>query len=170
MKISIVSNDNLRWVSFTCGNFEETLLKEQFYKSVLLRLLNGNSINLITVAPQKYSLAYDFTPFHLRTIGGSPFLVTNIANSDFDLIEKIALSEEFRRTLLIIVKRASTIQDNELREVVELIKNKPVNISDEVIFCEDDGDSLCLYNSSIETKELVLISKSIASNIEVEII
>jgi len=171
MKISIENNanDKLKWVTFYCANLEEILLKEQFFKTVLLRLLNGRSINLITVAPQNYSLAYDFTPYHSRTIGGTSFLVNNIGNCDFDLVEKIALSEEFRRTLLIMVKRSPALSDSELDEIVGLIKNKPVTISDEVIFCEDDGDSLCLYNSSIDTTELVSISKSIASDVKVEI-
>lgn len=168
MKISIENNINNRliWMTVSCSNLEETLLKEQLYKKVLLELLNRSSINLITIAPQDYSLAYDIIPYHSRTMRGNTFLVNSIANCDFELVEKIVLSEEFRRALLIVVKKTSAISDNELIEIMELIKSKAVSLSEEVIFCEDDGDSLCLYNSAINLAELVSISKSITSEVE----
>jgi hypothetical protein len=132
--------------------------------------LNGSSISLITIAPQAYSLAYDIIPYHSKTIEGNHFLVNHISKCDFSLIEKVVLSEEFRRALLFIIKEQSPPSDEDLMNAFNLIKGKSTLVMKEVFFCEDDGDSLCLYNTTIDFKELVSISKTLTDDVVTETI
>ena len=167
MKISIENNTNnkLIWVTVSCSNLKEIELREQLYKTVLLQLLNGSSINLITIEPQNYSLAYDIASYHSRNIKGSRFLVNSIAKCDFELIENIVSSEEFRRTLLFIVKEQSPLSDDNLINILDLMKGNFITELKEVIYCEDDGDSLCLYNTTVDFEQLISIAKALTADV-----
>ena len=73
----------------------------------------------------------------------------------------------FNRTLLIIVKRASNLSDEELLGIIALLNNPSSKINEEVMFCEDDGDSLYLFNSGISLLELVSLAKKVTSEVTV---
>jgi len=167
MKINIDNNTNnkLIWVTVSCSNLREIELKEQFYKTILSQLLNGYSIDLITIEPQDYSLAYEIIPYHPRDVGGNCFLVNRFARCDLQLIEKIVSSEEFRRTLLFIVKEQSFLSDKSLLDILGLIKGRFSTEMKEVIYCDDDGDSLCLYNTAIDFEKLTFTAKTLTSNV-----
>jgi len=172
MKISIdnKTNDKLIWVTVSCSNLEEIKLREEFYRTVLLQLLDGSSINLITIEPQDYSLAYDIPSYRLRKIKGKNFLVNSIPKCDVELIEKIVSSEEFERTLLLIVKEQPLLSDDNLINILDLIKGKFITKINGVIYCEDDGDSLCLYNTTVDLEELISISKTLTDDVVTETI
>jgi hypothetical protein len=167
MKINVENNTNnkLIWVTVSCSNLEEIELREQFYKTILSQLLDSYSIDLITVEPQDYSLAYEIIPYHSRDVGGNFFLVNIIAKCDFQLIERIVSSEEFRRTLLFIVKGQSSISDKNLLDILDLTKGRFSTEIKEVIYCDDDGDSLCLYNTAIDFEQLIFIAKTLTSEV-----
>lgn len=167
MKISIDNkiNNKLIWVTVSCSNFEEIELRKQFYKTILLQLLDGYSINLITIEPQEYSFAYDLPPYHLKKLKRNHFLINYIAKCDFELIERIVSSEEFRRTLLFIEKGQSSLSDENLLDILGLIKGRFSAEIMEVIYCDDDGDSLCLYNSAIDFEQLTSAAKTLTSDV-----
>ena len=128
MKINIENkiDNKLIWITASCSNLDEISLKEQLYKKILSHLLINNSISLLTISPQNYSLAYDITPCYTKIINGRSFLINNMVKCDLELVEKIVLSEEFERTLLIIVEKAFDLSDSEVIDIVELIKKKPL--------------------------------------------
>src|SRR5437762_2563368 len=162
MKISIDNNisNKLIWVTVSCSNPEEIESREQFYKKVLVRLLDGSSISLITFAPQDYSLAHDICYCQLRIVSGNRFLINGIASCDPQLIEKVVSSEEFRRTLLVIVKERSALSDGDLIKLLELVKGRPDIEMQGVIYCEDDGNSLCLFNTTVHLEELIFMART----------
>lgn len=167
MKISIENNINnkLLWATVSCSNLEEIELRQQFYKTILSQLLDGYSINLITIEPQEYSLAYDLPPYHFKKIEDNLFLINYIAKCDFEFIEKIVSSEEFRRTLLFIEKGQSSLSDKNLLDILGLIKGRFSTEIKEVIYCDDDGDSLCLYNTAIDFEQLTSTAKTLTSDV-----
>jgi hypothetical protein len=168
MKVSIdIRIDKLIWLTVSCYSLDEILLKQQLFKKILSHLLINNSISLITIAPQSYSLAYDIIPYYARTINGNPFLINNIVKCDLALLEEIVSSEEFERTLLIIVKNQFDLSDLEVIDAIGLIKTTSNNLLHPTIFCEDDGDSLCLYNSAIELPALMSMAQSFTAKITI---
>ncbi len=148
-------------------NVEQIANLENLYLKILAQTLIGSTIKLLTIAPQKYSLAYGFNSSVIRKISGQKFLISCIKNCDLDLLREIVTSEEFNRTLLIIVKRASNLSDEELLGIIALLNNPSSKINEEVMFCEDDGDSLYLFNSGISLLELVSLAKKVTSEVTV---
>lgn len=171
MKIHIKESDTNKsvWLSVHVSNRDDIVLKEQFYKAVLFSRLNGSKVSLVTITPQSYSLGYEILPNKLRKIRNASFLINSIPDFNFDLANKIVLSEEFERSLLIIVKKEDSLSDAELCKVIKIIKNESIVIKEEIIFCEDDGDSLCIYNSNITLSELKQIACSITQEMKIEV-
>ncbi len=170
MKINIENkiSNKLLWLNTGYSNAEEFALVKKLYLEILSKTLMGRSIKIITIAPQEYSLGYDFKGANFKTLNNQSYLISSIGHCDLELLQKVVSSEEFRRTLLIIVKSSCDLSDSELPDIVGLVKSKLVTMSNEIIFCEDDGDSLCLYNSDIDLTELISISKQLTSDITVE--
>lgn len=170
MKISIESDidKKLLWLNASYESADEFTIVKKLYLEILSQTLIGSSIKVITIAPQEYSLAYEFNHTNLITINGQRFLLSSISDCDLELLRKVISSEEFRRSLLVIVKRTFDLTDNELLDIVGVLENTPVSLGDEIVFCEDDGDSLCLYNSEINLLELISISKKITPDIIIE--
>lgn len=161
-------SNNLVLVSVTCSNLEELELRKNFYKTILLEFLNDSSINLITIEPQDYSLAYYIDNYQQRNIKGHHFGINNISHCNFELIEAIVSSEEFRRTLLIIVKMQTHLSDDNLISVLDLIKGKSIPDLNGVVYCEDDGDSLCLFNTTVDLEQILSISKTVTEDVMVQ--
>ena len=167
MKIEIENKlySNATWIIVKNETTEAYTIVEKLYLKILSKTLIGHSIKIITIAPQEYSLGYDFEFFDRITVKSKNFLISTIPYCDVELLKKIVLSEEFRRTLIIIVKTSSDLSDSQLNDIVHLVKSSSAILLNEVIFCEDDGWSLCLCNSDIDERELISISKELASNV-----
>jgi len=170
VKISIDNNisNKLIWVTVSCFNAGEIELREQFDKTVLLKLLDGSSMSLITFAPQKYSLAHDIGHCQSKILGDNCFLVNSIVSCDPELIKKIVSSEEFRRTLLVVVKERAALPDSDLIKLLDLVKGRSAIEIAGVIYCEDDGNSLCLYNMAIDLKDLMFMARTLTANVVIE--
>lgn len=161
-------SSNLVIVTVSCSNLEELELRKNFYKAILFQFLNDSSINSITIEPQDYSLAYDIDNYHQRNVKGHHFGINNIIHCNLELIEAIVSSEEFRRTLLIIVKTQSHLSDKNLMSVLDLIKGKDISDLKGVVYCEDDGNSLYLYNTTVDFEEILSMSKKITGDVTVQ--
>jgi hypothetical protein len=172
MKVSIANNVNTKliWLDVNYSNIDEIELKEQFFLSILSNLLIGSSIKIITIAPQHYSIAYDIGVCYPKNLNSKSFLINSILNCDLELVKKITVSEEFRRTLLFVIKKTSDVSDKELLEILDLAKNKPINLTDSIFFCENDGNSLCLYNVNIEIAELLSAAQKFTTDVVIETI
>lgn len=161
-------SNNLVIVTVICSNLEELELRKNFYKTILLQFLNDSSINSITIEPQDYSLAYDIDNYQQRNVKGHHFGINNITHCNLELIEAIVSSEEFRRTLLLIVKTQSHLSDANLMSILDLIKGKDISDLKGVVYCEDDGDSLYLYNTTVDFEKILSISKTITGDVTVQ--
>jgi hypothetical protein len=133
---------------------------------VLSNLLNGTNIKIITISPQKYSFGYERSPFYLKIVNSLNLLINDIAAVDREFLASLVRSEEFRRTLLFIVRDPADLSDSELYNLTLLPKNdKNSKVSSETIFCEDDGDSLYIYHIDVKVVELESIAKKFTDNV-----
>jgi hypothetical protein len=169
MKISISNNNKLVRITVRRFDGEGIVVKEQLFRILLLEILDSKSITLVTITPQGYSLAHDFIPNELRRVKNMFFLINKIDSFDLEIATQVSCSEEFARTLMIIVRTKKPLSDRELDEIEDFLQNKIAHINSEIIFCEDDGDSFCLYNINITLSELKSILDALPFNMKLDI-
>jgi hypothetical protein len=160
---------NQIWITVNCTNLQEIQKREKFYETILSKVLNGSPLILITITPKDYSLGFEYNNSGSKTINDKVVLINNFINYELELIENVVLSEEFRRTLLIIVKAERILSDTELEDILDLLKGKSDSNINNVIYCEDDGDSLCLYRTNFDLEKLISISKELTENVQTNI-
>jgi hypothetical protein len=55
-----------------------------------------------------------------------------------------------------------------LVSVLDLIKGKPITDLKNIIYCDDDGESLCLYDTAIDFELLVSVSNRLTTDVFIE--
>lgn len=170
--INVTIHDNtenkLIWVTVNCSNINEITKRAEFYKKVIHKLFAGKAVSLVTIQPQPYSLGNEISLKETRVVKGSNYLVSRVHKFDSSLAEDIAFSEEFRRTLLILVSVGSFLSDNSLLRLRDLVKGNIQRFSNGVIFCEDDGESLLLHNTGAIVDDVVVMARSLSYDVSVE--
>jgi hypothetical protein len=154
MKFIIEQLDKSLWISIGDMNKGDLYIKEKFYEKLLLRLVVKNPIVCVTITPQNYSLGFDIKENYLVNVDGKQLLVNEIESCSPTLICEISVSEEFSRSLFVIVNNKQKLTETELSDVLKGIKERTSNSPLEMIFCENDGDSLCIRNSDITKAEV----------------
>jgi hypothetical protein len=127
---------------------EELELIEKFFLKVLMACFLHENIKLVTREPQKYSLGYEFESHSKIKIGKTDVLITDV-NCDIRLLKEITQSEEFKRGLLFLIKGDSNFIENTISRVLEIQIGSHSILKDTVVLCEDDGNTLLLYNSTL---------------------
>jgi len=131
--------------------------RANIYKSILNKQIFNNTFSIITVLPQTYSLGYELKPYFEKQINGKKYLFNNYVKNEGDVLLTIIQSEEFRRGLSFIV-----LGSEKNLEAIAFVINKALlnwespkfSGKEQIYYCEDDGNTICLYNSTF-TKELL---------------
>ena len=166
MKILIENTGKSLWLSAENLSKGDLFIKEKVYEQIMLRLLNKNSVCFITINPQFYSLGFEIKGGYSVNVNGTQLLVNEIESCTPELIHEIAISEEFSRNLFIVVNNKNKLLQAELSDVLMGIRERTSNSPLELIFCENDGDSLCIRNSEIKEADILVITNEL--NIQLE--
>ena len=140
---------------------------KELYFAILSKVFLDKPALIITITPQKkYSIGYELGSFQEINIEKSKYLVNNLQACSSSMLAEISRSEEFGRGLLLLMVSNKGLIEN-VKSVLRYIGNNIgiENISSEIIFCENDGNSLCLYNTTIDSEELKSISKKITGDV-----
>lgn len=139
---------------------ELSQIKELFF-TILTKVFFQKPALLVTIAPdKKYSIGYEIGSFQEVKIGRSKFLINDVKSCSSLMLMEISRSEEFDRGLLLLVTKEGNLLEN-LDENLSYIHNDfgLENLSYEIAVCENDGKTLCLYNSELSKEVLsVLVS------------
>jgi hypothetical protein len=161
MKLLIDNIGKSLWVTVENLSKGDLFIKEKFYEQIMLRLLNKNSVCGITISPQIYSLGFEIKGGYSVNVNGTQLLVNEIESCTPELIHEIVVSEEFSRNLFIVVNNKENLLQVEISDVLLGIKERTSNSPLELIFCENDGDSLCIRNSEIKESDILVIANEL---------
>jgi hypothetical protein len=128
---------------------EEITLIERFFLKVLKASFLDQNIKVVTKGPQKYSLGYELGSHSKIDVGKTEVLINDVTKCGLNLLEDINQSEEFKRGLLILIKGYSNSIEDTMLAVLKIQKGIHAELKDTVVFCEDDGAGLLLYNSAL---------------------
>jgi hypothetical protein len=156
IQVHYKESPRLLYINTNHDNLGELQLIEKYYQKILGRLFWSSKIRLITLQPQKYSFAIGIGVSYEIQAGGQKVLVNEISNCDDNLLNEISQSEEFRRNLLILVKTDIPEFENRIPDILKMANegDSSIDVPGVIVHCEDDGDSLFLYNSKLTVKEL----------------
>lgn len=139
-----------------------------FYFDIVSKALGNSEIQLVTVSPQKYSLGFEISPNIKKAANKTKVLINKLAIWDQALLRTIVSEEEFNRTLLFIVETANILSESELIKILLLAKQLTLDgIPYQIIFCEDDSDTLCIYNANLSVMQIEAISKNYTKDISI---
>lgn len=124
-------------------------------------MFSNQNIKVVTEDPQKYSLGYEFKFHSKMDFDKTEVLINNVINCGINVLEDINQSEEFKRGLLILIKGSGNSIEDTILEVLKLQKGMHAILKDAVVFCEDDGASLLLYNSALTIEFLQSLERTI---------
>jgi hypothetical protein len=138
---------------FSLRELEEV---ETYYLKVLSMLLLGHPVTIVTKQPQEYSFAQGLGKSHKSKIGKVQVLITEISECSSELLKSISQEEEFKRGLLLLVKADKSLDENEIQTILSIVENQAANLPSRLvlIYCEDDGDSICLFNTGLQVENL----------------
>lgn len=164
IKIRHIKNNHLSWEKTIQSSNADYLLAERIFHTILKHLFLHKKTTLLTIQPQQYSLGYELTQYKEFKVDKKKILINEVNDCGDKLLKDIAQSEEFKRTLLIMIYSISEV-DTALMSDITYLVSSPTHDSSTLhstmlAYCEDDGDSLYLYNSSLTLNELeTLISE-----------
>lgn len=141
----------------TYDTVDELQQIEKIYLEVVSKIFLNKPALLITIAPEKkYSIGYEFGSFQEVKIDRSKFLVNDVKSCSYSMLAEIIRSEEFTRGLLFLMTKDKNLLEN-VEESLRYIQNNIgiENLPYETAVCENDGKTLCLYNTTF-TKETLL--------------
>jgi hypothetical protein len=122
----------------------------------ILLLAKGKRVCLVTISPQSYSIGIDLSKYQAIKRNKFEYLLSWDIVFLGDFLHKIAESEEFKRGLLFIVLSESVMS---VFETIDAINSSGTidlkQLLVEIIFMEDDGETLTWNCPSEETKFLL---------------
>ncbi|RAJ83450.1 hypothetical protein CLV59_103418 [Chitinophaga dinghuensis] len=158
IKIKHFTKNVLLWDKVIENPDKNFTLPERIFYVLLSRLFIDKEITLLTIQPQSYSLGFELLDYKAIKTNGMRYLINHVENCDDNLLTDITSSEEFKRTLLIIVQTDIQIDDLFISELMALVKDAAYQsellTSATVAYCEDDGNSLYLFNSTLLPNEV----------------
>jgi hypothetical protein len=128
---------------------EEIELIGKFFLKILKACFLHHNIKVVTREPQKYSLGYELGACSKINIGKTIVLINDVINCDINLLEEVSQSEEFKRSLLLLIEGDSNSIENTISEVLKIQKDIQPIFKNTIVLCEDDGTTLLLYNSTL---------------------
>jgi len=155
-----INTHTITKIQTTYDSLDELSQIEKFYFAVLCKIFLDKPALIITVAPgKKYSLGYDIAPFSELRMGKAKFLVNKINSCSSSVLTEISQSEEFNRGLLILITGEKILSENP-EEFIKYVHNDIglENLAYEIVHCENDGKSLCLYNAQLSKEDLLFIA------------
>jgi hypothetical protein len=154
MAININYNitDKLLCVNTGHNNLDELGIIENFYFKISCKIFLNESTILVTKQPQEYSFGKGMEKSYNLKIDKSKVLINKVDKCENAFLKSLIQSEEFKRGLLILVKTNKDLLESDVKMILEATNYiKPrFNSLLTFIFCEDDGDSICLYNTGID--------------------
>ncbi|GAA0563623.1 hypothetical protein [Chitinophaga japonensis] len=164
IKIRHIKNNNLSWEKIIQSDKGDYLLAERIFHTILRHFFLHKKTTLLTIQPQKYSLGYELAQYKEFKVNKKNILINEVSDCGDELLKDIAQSEEFKRTLLIMIYNVSEVGTTLISDIMSLVSSPSYSSSSlhstMFAYCEDDGDSLYLYNSSLTLNGLeTLISE-----------
>lgn len=159
-QIDYSDSKNLIYISTQHIGKEQLEEVENFYFKVLCSVFLEESALLITIQPQDHSFAQGLEKNYNVKMGKNNVLINEIATCTSSLLASISKEEEFSRCLLLLVKSDQVISNDEIAMVLEMVNNKRQSLPTHIklIYCDDDGNGLYLYNTGLSIEHLRSLS------------
>lgn len=144
----------------------ELPLAEKIYYKILENLFLNRPIVIITKQPQVYSFANGLGGERYFSIDKKKVLINKIDKANDALLKSISQEEEFKRGLLIVVHSPRDFSENELKLILDCINNTRSELTSTIAFvsCEDDGNTIRLYNFNSAIENVKILVNSILSS------
>jgi hypothetical protein len=153
-------------IKSTYDNLIELAKIENLYSYILNMIFLNKAALIVTIEPQKKSsLGYEIGSFRELKIDRNEFLITEINSCSSSMLSEVSQSEEFTRGLLILISSDKILSEN-TEDIIKHIHNGLgfEDLSYEIVYCENDGRSLCLSNTKLSKEDLISVVTAFENN------
>lgn len=159
MKIIYEQEGNCISVETSIERVPELRVVSQIFQRVLTSCFLHRDVTIVTISPQKHSLGLELPSPQKKVLGRTKLLINEISDCSEDLLRNINESEEFERSLLIMITgRYNTVE----KTIEAVVGKKDLNDTrDTIVMREADGNWLLLYNSNLTISDLNKIEEDI---------